>query len=225
MNLGQFLSYRCFATEPIDPTKVNPMTVKNYFIIATACALTIGSTLAYCQEVSRRQTRSGALEFEANGYPTDETVRHIKEEIDYQRAVQAYIHYLPAVSSMQWRNAHLGLLGGKAGDMIIYRTTEQKLPFLTANDTTTYIGTWAELSDTGGLLMYEVPAGPTGGLINDLWQRVVADTGMVGPDRGQGGKFLIVLEGTEVPENHGADFVVTSVGQGTPSFGPGDTQL
>ena len=55
-----------------------------------------------------------------------------------------------------------------------------------------------------------MPAGPTGGLINDLWQRVVADTGMVGRDRGQGGKFLVVLEGTEVPENHGADFVVTS---------------
>ncbi|MRR38135.1 DUF1254 domain-containing protein [bacterium] len=33
---------------------------------------------------------------------------------------------------------------------------------------------------------------------------------MVGPDRGQGGKFLIVLEGTKVPENHGADFVITS---------------
>ena len=33
---------------------------------------------------------------------------------------------------------------------------------------------------------------------------------MVGPDRGKGGKFLIVLEGTDVPENHGADFVITS---------------
>jgi hypothetical protein len=33
---------------------------------------------------------------------------------------------------------------------------------------------------------------------------------MVGPDRGNGGKFLIVLEGTKVPANHGADFVITS---------------
>ncbi len=179
-------------------------------LLIAICAFAVWIPLAEAQQRSRHETRSGVLEFEANGYPTDETVRRIEQEIDYQRAVQAYIHYLPAVSSMQWRNAHLDLLGGKAGDMIIYRTTEQKLPFLTANDTTTYIGTWAELSDTGGLLMYEVPPGPTGGLINDLWQRVVADTGMVGPDRGQGGKFLIVLEGTKVPENHGADFVVTS---------------
>ncbi len=186
------------------------MKTRNQLVIASVCALAAWMPPAYAQELSRHDTRSGLIEFEANGYPTDTTVRRIEQEIDYQRAVQAYIHYLPAVSFMQWRNGHFGPLGGKAGDMIIYRTTEQKLPILTPNDTTTYIATWAELSDFGGLLMYEVPAGPTGGLINDLWQRVVADTGMVGPDRGKGGKFLIVLEGTEVPENHGADFVVTS---------------
>jgi hypothetical protein len=130
--------------------------------------------VANAQVCNRHETRSGVLEFEANGYPTDDTVRRIEQEIDYQRAVQAYIHYLPAVNFMQWRNGHFGPLGGKAGDMIIYRTTEQKLPILTPNDTTTYIATWAELSDTGGLLMYEVPPGPTGGLVLDLWQRPVA---------------------------------------------------
>ena len=82
--------------------------------------------------------------------------------------MQAYIHFLPAVGFMQYRNAHFGPLGGKAGDLIIYRTTEQKLPILTANDTTTYVVTWVELSETDGLLMYEVPPGPTGGGINDI---------------------------------------------------------
>jgi len=36
--------------------------------------------------------------------------------------------------------------GGKAGDLIVYRTTEQKMPILTPNDTTTYIITRAESS-------------------------------------------------------------------------------
>lgn len=195
------------------------MQTRSHLVIACVVAAAAWMPLVDADELTRHETRSGVLEFEANGYPTDATVRRVQEEIDYQRAVQAYIHYLPAVNWMQWRNGHFGPLGGKAGDMIIYRTTEQKLPILTANDTTTYVATWAELSDFGGLLMYEVPAGPTGGLINDVWQRVVTDTGMVGPERGQGGKFLIVLEGTEVPANHGADFVVTSkantVGIGT----------
>jgi hypothetical protein len=181
-----------------------------YLSIASCCALAAWMPLATAQEPTRHETRSGVLEFEANGYPTDATVERVREEIDYQRAVQAYIHFVPAVAMMQWRNAHFGPLGGKAGDLIIYRTTKQKMPIITANDTTTYVITFAELSDTGGLLMYEVPAGPTGGGVIDLWQRPVSDTGMVGPDRGKGGKFLIVLDGTKVPENHGADFVITS---------------
>ncbi|MCU0974643.1 MAG: DUF1254 domain-containing protein [Burkholderiales bacterium] len=183
---------------------------KNHLAMASICALAAWMPVAHAQEPSRQETRSGVLEFEANGYPTDATVERMREEIDYQRAVQAYIHFVPAVAIMQWRNAHLGPLGGKPGDLVVYRTTQQKLPILTANDTTTYVITFAELSDTGGLLMYEVPPGPTGGGINDLWQRAVSDTGMVGPDRGRGGKFLIALEGTRVPENHGADFVITS---------------
>ena len=57
---------------------------------------------------------------------------------------------------VQWRHAHFDSLGGKAGDLIVYRTTAQKLPIITANDTTTYIVTFVELSETGGLLMYEM---------------------------------------------------------------------
>ena len=186
------------------------MKTKNVLGIACLVALASALPVAHAQLQGRLETRSGVLEFEASGYPTDATVKRVREEVDYQRAVQAYIHFVPAVGIMQWRNAHFGPLGGKAGDLIVYRTTEQKLPILTANDTTTYVITFAELSETGGLLMYEVPRGPTGGGINDLWQRTVSDTGMVGPDRGKGGKFLIVLEGTKVPKNHGADFVVTS---------------
>ena len=137
------------------------MNPRNRLFVACVCALAAWMPVANAQLQGRHDTRSGVLEFEANGYPTDDTVERVREEIDYQRAVQAYIHFVPAVAMMQWRNAHFGPLGGKAGDLIVYRTTEQKLPILTANDTTTYVIGWAELSDTGGLLMYEVPPGPT----------------------------------------------------------------
>ena len=171
--------------------------------------LAMSSVQVSAQEVTRHETRSGVLEFDRSGYPTAETVRHIQTEIDYQRAVQAYIHWIPAVGIMQWRNAHFEL-GGKARDLIVYSTTETKQPILTGNDTTSYILSFAELADTDGLLIMEVPPGPTGGVINDLWQRPVTDLGMTGPEQGKGGRFLIVLKGTTVPENHGADYVVTS---------------
>jgi hypothetical protein len=86
-------------------------------MIALMCAVAAAVTPAEAQERSRQETRSGVLEFESNGYPTDETVRRLEEEIDYQRAVQAYIHFIPAVGMMPWRNAHFDVLGGKAGDL------------------------------------------------------------------------------------------------------------
>ena len=151
------------------------MKLKNHLVFACLCAFSAWMSVVHAQLHGRQETRSGVLEFEANGYPTDATVERVREEIDYQRAVQAYIHYIPAVAIMQWRNGHLGPLGGKPGDLVIYRSTEQKLPIITANDTTTYVITFVEPSDTGGLLMYEVPPGPTGGGINDLWQWKVSD--------------------------------------------------
>jgi hypothetical protein len=41
-------------------------------------------------------TRIGKLNFE-NGYPTEETARKLFDEMDYQRAVQAYLWAYPAV--------------------------------------------------------------------------------------------------------------------------------
>jgi hypothetical protein len=43
------------------------------------------------------ETRIGTLNFE-RGYPTEETTRKLFDEMDYQRAVQAYLWAYPAVS-------------------------------------------------------------------------------------------------------------------------------
>jgi hypothetical protein len=45
----------------------------------------------------------------------------------------------------------------------------------------------------------EVPAGPTAGLVDDLWQRPVTDMGLPGPDAGRGGKYLLLGPGQVVP--------------------------
>ena len=43
--------------------------------------------------------------------------------------------------------------------------------------------------------MFDVPAGAIAGGINDLWQRPITDVGQTGPDKGAGGKFLILGPG------------------------------
>lgn len=46
-----------------------------------------------------------------------------------------------------------------------------------------------------GPFVIEVPKGLIAGMIMDNWQRDLADLGVVGPDKGQGGKYLIMPPG------------------------------
>jgi hypothetical protein len=50
------------------------------------------------------QTRIGALEF-INGYPSDQTIDKLYNEMDFQRAVQAYLWGLPMVEMAEWQKA------------------------------------------------------------------------------------------------------------------------
>jgi len=55
-------------------------------------------------------TRIGKLEFThdfADGYPTDATVKKLFNEMDFQRAVQAYIWAIPFASMAQWQYANI----------------------------------------------------------------------------------------------------------------------
>ena len=73
--------------------------------------------------------------------------------------------------------------------------------FLTANCDTVYFWGFVDLSD--GPMVLDVPAlGPPSGIlgtIDDMWFRWVTDVGLPGPDRGAGGRYLIVGPGYDGP--------------------------
>jgi hypothetical protein len=83
-------------------------------------------------------TRIGELSFE-NGYPSRESVEHLFEAMDFQRACQAYIWSLPIVAMDAWQRSHKEVFKVDDGDIVVYTSTEQKLGILTANATTPYI--------------------------------------------------------------------------------------
>ena len=66
--------------------------------------------------------------------------------------------------------------------------------FLTANCDTIYY--WGFLEFTDGPMVLDVPTidPPSGilGTVDDMWFRWVTDFGLPGPDRGQGGRYLMV---------------------------------
>jgi hypothetical protein len=139
------------------------------------------------------ETRIGTLSFThdfANGYPTKETVEKLYDERDFQRACQAYLWALPIVSVGKMERVIMQAPGASHGDILSLVTFPELSRFLTANATTPYALTWLNLAQSGPYVI-ELPPGPTAGFVNDLWQRPVTDLGLPGPDKGQGGKFLV----------------------------------
>jgi hypothetical protein len=136
------------------------------------------------------ETRLGKLEL-ADGYPTEATAKKLYDDIDFQRACQAYIWGLSAVGFQGLHLAQLNTFGAKDGDIVLYKDLKDKAGMLTPNITTIYAMSFWNI-DKQGPLVVEVPPGLTAGGVLDIWQRPVTDIGQTGPDKGQGGKYLIL---------------------------------
>ena len=70
--------------------------------------------------------------------------------------------------------------------------------FLTGNTDTVYVSGILDLGRDGPTVV-EIPPGCGPGTVNDAWFRFVIDMGRPGPDRGEGGKYLIVPAGYTDP--------------------------
>jgi len=172
-------------------------------LMAMAIAAVIGFTNAQAQDTTPDavKTRSGEFKFE-RGFPTEETTKKAFDEMDYQRAVQAYLWAYPVVSFESIRRAM------KAGGMdrneitIADNFADPKSLWLTANDTTIYGAVNIDLAKDGPVVV-EIPPGPIVGLIDDFWQKSMSDVGLPGPDGDKGGKFLLLPPGYkgEVPQS------------------------
>lgn len=147
------------------------------------------------------ETPVGRLAFEG-GYPSQETVEQLYDRLDFQRAVQAYLWAIPLVSFAQWHEVHETIFGAGDGDVVLYTSYRDKLGLLTSNATTPYILGMLDLSRTGPVV-FDYPKGPTAGAILDFWQRPVTDMGLTGPDKGGGGKYLVLGPGQSVDDEGG----------------------
>jgi hypothetical protein len=136
------------------------------------------------------ETRLGTLE-RVNGFPTEETVTKIYDGLDFQRACQAYLWALPYMAMTEWQRWAREEFGAGNLGYVEYLDFNDTLGILTANATTPYAQAFPNLAEAGPLV-FEFPPGALAGGTLDFWQRPITDTGQTGPDRGQGGKFLIL---------------------------------
>lgn len=126
------------------------------------------------------------------GYPTPETVQKAYDDADLARAIEAYKFFFPTVSILgTWTgNINAGTRPNEV--MLILHGMPEQVVF-TPNSDTPYAGGNIDLSH--GPMVVEMPPGPLMAVVNDLNQRYVMDMGIPGPDKGKGGKHLILPPG------------------------------
>lgn len=146
------------------------------------------------------ETRLGTLKF-FDGFPDKATVEKLYDNLDFQRAVQAYLLALPPVSQATNRNAILTLGPANTTVPIFEQLMNSRSIFLTANTNTVYSWMWIDLRN--GPVVMEIPPKVLGA-VNDMWYRWVVDVGITGPDKGEGGKYLFLPPGYkgDVPEGY-----------------------
>lgn len=137
------------------------------------------------------ESRIGTLNFK-NGFPDDKTVEKVYDNLDFSRALIAFMNTMPGASQVAQRKG-IREFGPDNGTVIIFENLmDSRSLFLTANTESMYALGWLNLKD--GPVVVESPPN-TLGLVDDFWFHYVTDLGLAGPDKGKGGKFIFVPPG------------------------------
>jgi len=159
---------------------------------------------------AKMKTSFGDLEFLGGAFPTEASAQKIYDEMDLQRATQAYMDFYPALSLYAIVSSQIRDFGLKTSSdigVIAFMTPNEN--YLTGNDVTPYAVGSLDLKIDGPTVI-ETPPGVFG-TSNDAAFRFLTGFGVVGPDQGKGGKYLFLPPGYEggVPDGY---FVIKSKG-------------
>ncbi|MEE8576702.1 MAG: DUF1214 domain-containing protein [candidate division Zixibacteria bacterium] len=167
----------------------------------TAAAATDSSTSDDGRKLQVLNTRIGELVFENDylvGIPTEDTRDKIFDEIDFQRASQAYIWSVPMTNFYSWKQSFYDM-GGEDGQIHYFEDYDSKLGGLTYNTSTPYVTAFFNVAEQPTLIV--IPTNEVRGAVSNVWQ--VGLSQMTEP-----GQYLIIPKGSEVPADAPQDATV-----------------
>ena len=127
------------------------------------------------------ETRLGTLRF-FDGLPDEETAKTVYDNLDFQRAVQAYLTTVQAATLHTERATCRSFGPDNCTVLITESLIDSRSLYTIANAEVMYNVIWLDTKD--GPLVIEVPPDVLG-FINDFWSRWVSDVGRPGPERGR----------------------------------------
>jgi hypothetical protein len=138
-------------------------------------------------------TPIGTLEF-FDGTPTGNTVRAVYDNLDRSRGLGVYLDNTGAVSIYSVLAALAEQGADKPNKIALFgQLMDSQTLVVTANTSTLYAYSGTDLANDGPTVI-EVPPGMLG-FLDDGWQRFVGNIGVTGPDKGKGGKYLVLPPG------------------------------
>jgi hypothetical protein len=131
-----------------------------------------------------------AIEFEGN-YPSEADRQRLLDEHYFQRACQVFMGTLPLVNMVAMRNGSEAKFGSGYNVLPIWKQRmDARCRVPTPNADVIYAMSYLDLRADGPLVV-QAPPGMMG-MLSDVWQRPLSDVGFAGPDKGQGGQYLVV---------------------------------
>ena len=174
--------------------------------IALGMALSVGVPLSAAAQITpsittpdRVESSIGTLEYK-DGAPSQATADKVYDNLDLMHGVEAFVNaYQGASVAAIFKGFQAAGVPDNTA-LIWSELMDAKSQFITANADTVYF--WVNLNVSEGPLVVETPPLALG-VIDDIWWRWVTDFGLPGPDRGEGGRYLLVPPGYkgELPDS------------------------
>lgn len=152
-------------------------------------------------------TSIGTLEY-FDGVPTDATNTKVYDYLDTSRAVNVFINSIPMLSMYMLREGQASVGADTCNKICIWdNLMDSKSLLLTGNTSTMYAVGFMDLLKDGPTVI-DLPPGMLG-ILDDMAFKYMTDLGVAGPDKGKGGKYLVLPPGYQgdVPDGY---FVVRS---------------
>jgi len=126
------------------------------------------------------------------------SAQDLNERMIHRRAVEAVIWGIPAVNTDLMRQQMLTKTTGKVGQVIYWgRPLDWRNQTLTPNPDALYFMVFFDTKD--GPIVLDLPSGDANGSFNGnivtVWQMPLEDAGLLGVDKGKGGKFAVLPPG------------------------------
>lgn len=177
-----------------------------------ACTWTAASIAA---PVFAQSARYDALANSATyeNHPTPEAAKLLKDELVFQRGTQTYLWALPLINTLGMKDGSEKVFGAGYNILPVWKKRlDAKTLVTTPNSDVIYAMSYLDVGKDGPMVFEAAPG--LQGILLDFWQRPIpgptvdgnalrGDVGFFGPDKGKGGKYLILPPGYDKPVPEG----------------------